>query len=97
VSDASIMAVKLSAAKAAAVAIASIGKGYDISVDLRLKYCKGDSADCHLIEIDEDQSQEIVLPGGVCVPNVPKSIKCDKGERTRFRSDVLSFQQVVLL
>uniref|UniRef100_A0A7C9E0S6 MACPF domain-containing protein n=3 Tax=Opuntia streptacantha TaxID=393608 RepID=A0A7C9E0S6_OPUST len=88
------MAVKLSAAKAAAVAIASIGKGYDISVDLRLKYCKGDSADCHLIEIDEDQSQEIVLPGGVCVPNVPKSIKCDKGERTRFRSDVLSFQQM---
>lgn len=88
------MALKLSAAKAAEVAIAAIGKGYDISVDLRLKYCKGDSDDSHLIEIDEDQCQEIVLPGGVSVPNVPKSIKCDKGERTRFRSDVLSFQQM---
>lgn len=88
------MALKLSAAKAAEVAIASIGRGYDISSDLRLKCCKGDSVDSHLIEIDEDQCQEIVLPGGITVPNVPKSIKCDKGERTRFRSDVLSFQQM---
>ena len=32
-----------------------IGRGYDITTDLRLKYCKGaDSSDSHLIEIDED-------------------------------------------
>lgn len=65
-------------------------------IDLRLKYCKGDSNDSCLIEIDEDGGREIVLPGGFSIPNVPKSIKCDKGERTRFRSDVLSFQQVIL-
>lgn len=88
------MALKLSAAKAAEVAIRSIGRGYDISTDLRLKYCKGDSVHSHLIVIDEDQCQDIVLPGGIRVPNVSKSIKCDKGERTRFRSDVLSFQQM---
>lgn len=35
-----------------------------------------------------------MLPGGILIPNVPKAIKCDKGERTRFRSDVLSFQQM---
>ncbi|KAL0335280.1 UNVERIFIED_CONTAM: MACPF domain-containing protein [Sesamum calycinum] len=85
------MALKLPAADAAKVAINSIGRGYDISLDLRLKYCKGDS---RLIEIDEDQGREIVLPGGISVPNVSKSIKCDKGERTRFRSDVLTFQQM---
>ncbi|KAL0384623.1 UNVERIFIED_CONTAM: MACPF domain-containing protein [Sesamum radiatum] len=85
------MALKLPAAEAAKVAINSIGRGYDISLDLRLKYCKGDS---RLIEIDEDQGREIVLPGGISVPNVSKSIKCDKGERTRFRSDVLTFQQM---
>lgn len=84
------MALKLPAAEAAKVAINSIGRGYDISLDLRLKYCKGDS---RLIEIDEDQGREIVLPGGISVRNVSKSIKCDKGERTRFRSDVLTFQQ----
>lgn len=87
------MALKLPAAEAAKVAIQSIGRGYDISLDLRLKYCKGDS---RIIEIDEDQGREIVLPGGISVANVSKSIKCDKGERTRFRSDVLTFQQVQL-
>lgn len=88
------MALKLPASEAAKVAIQSIGRGYDISLDLRLKYCKGDS---RLIEIGEDQGREIVLPGGTSMPNVSKSIKCDKGERTRFRSDVLSFQQVSFL
>ncbi|KAL3625661.1 hypothetical protein CASFOL_030515 [Castilleja foliolosa] len=85
------MALKLPAGEAAKVAINSIGCGYDISLDVRLKYCKGDS---RLIEIDEDQRCEIVLPAGISVPNVSKSIKCDKGERTRFRSDVLTFQQM---
>ncbi|XP_057542838.1 MACPF domain-containing protein At4g24290-like isoform X2 [Amaranthus tricolor] len=88
------MALKLSAAKAAQVAIGSIGRGYDISADLRLKFCKGDSEDSHLIEINEDHCQEIPLPAGIVIPDVPTSIKCDKGERTRFRSDVLSFQQM---
>lgn len=104
------MALKLPAAEAANVAIQSIGCGYDISLDLRLKYrkCCADSNNCYsvnddvcnnqavrLIEIDEDQGRgDIVLPGGLLIPNVSKSIKCDKGERTRFRSDVLSFQQV---
>ncbi|KAM7478793.1 hypothetical protein LguiA_027006 [Lonicera macranthoides] len=88
------MALKLSAPEAAKVAIQSIGCGYDISLDLRLKYCKGDSVNPRLIEIDEDQGREVVLPGGIVIPNVSKSIKCDKGERTRFRSDVLSFQQM---
>ncbi|TYH89001.1 hypothetical protein ES332_D01G228200v1 [Gossypium tomentosum] len=88
------MALKSTAPKAAEIAIGSIGCGYDIGMDLRLKYCKGNSKDSCLIEIHEDGRHEIVLPGGVSIPNVSKSIKCDKGERTRFRSDVLSFQQM---
>ncbi|KAB2051252.1 hypothetical protein ES319_A12G043900v1 [Gossypium barbadense] len=88
------MALRVPAPKAAEIAIASIGCGYDIGTDIRLKYCKVDSKDPCLIEIDEDGGREIVLPGGISVPNMSKSIKCDKGERTRFRSDVLSFQQM---
>ncbi|KAK7412010.1 hypothetical protein VNO78_03456 [Psophocarpus tetragonolobus] len=88
------MALKVPAHKAAEIAIGSIGRGYDISTDIRLKYCKGDSLNSLLIEIDENDVREVVLPGGVSIPNVSKSIKCDKGERTRFRSDVLSFQQM---
>ncbi|KAL0348218.1 UNVERIFIED_CONTAM: MACPF domain-containing protein [Sesamum angustifolium] len=85
------MALKLPPEEAAKIAIQSIGRGYDISLDLRLKYCKGDS---RLIEIDEDQVREIVLPGGISISDVSKSINCDKGERTRFSSDVLTFQQM---
>ena len=88
------MALKLSAPKAAEVAIGAIGRGYDVSDDLRLKYCKGDLEESHLIEIGGGKGEDIVLPGGISVSNVPTPIKCDKGERMRFRSDVLSFQQV---
>ncbi|KAM7252449.1 hypothetical protein ACFE04_024332 [Oxalis oulophora] len=88
------MALKVSAPKAAEIAIGSIGRGYDITEDIRLKYCKGDLENSRLIVIDEDAGREIVLPGGISISNVSKLIKCDKGERTRFRSDVLPFQQM---
>lgn len=89
------MALKVSAREAAKIAIGSIGRGYDISDDLRLKYCKGQTIDSRLIDVGDEGGREIVLPGGIVIQNVPKSINCDKGERTRFRSDVLSFQQVL--
>uniref|UniRef100_A0A1J3E0H0 MACPF domain-containing protein n=1 Tax=Noccaea caerulescens TaxID=107243 RepID=A0A1J3E0H0_NOCCA len=89
------MALRLPASKAAEVAIGSIGCGYDLAIDVRLKYCKGASKDSRLLDIkDGDDSCQIVLPGGISIPNVSKSIKCDKGERMRFRSDVLPFQQM---
>lgn len=83
------------ALKAAQAAIESIGLGYDLTVDLRLKYCKSTSlSDPRLIAVDDDQLRDIAVPGGFCIPQVPKSIKFDKGERMRFGSDVFSFQQV---
>ncbi|KAJ6348497.1 hypothetical protein OIU76_004879 [Salix suchowensis] len=88
------MALRVPSPEAAEIAIGSIGRGYDVAIDLRLRYCKGDLKDQRLIEIDEDGGREIILPGGISIPNVSKSIKCDKGERIRFRSDVLSFQQM---
>ncbi|KAF3337315.1 MACPF domain-containing protein [Carex littledalei] len=88
------MALKASPLKVAEVAIDSIGLGYDVAADLRLKFCKRSSTDSCLIEIDRSDSQEIIIPGGIVVSNVPKAIKCDKGERTKFQSDVLTFQQM---
>ncbi|KAB2085359.1 hypothetical protein ERO13_A05G375900v2 [Gossypium hirsutum] len=80
------------ARKAAETAFQSIGLGYDLTVDLKLKFCKKAS---NLITIaDHDHVRDVAVPGGVLVRNVPKYIKCDKGERMRFASDVLSFQQM---
>ncbi|XP_015695327.1 MACPF domain-containing protein At4g24290-like [Oryza brachyantha] len=89
------MAPKATLQSSAESAIRSIGLGYDIAHDIRLKYCKQRNLpDPLLIELDHDEVQDIVLPGGLTVAGVSKSIKCDKGERMRFRSDVLSFQQM---
>ena len=73
-------------------AIRAIGLGYDLTNDLKLKSCKNHS---RLIAIDDDNLRTVELPPRISIPNVPKSIKCDKGDRMRLCSDVLSFQQVL--
>ena len=80
---------------AAEKAVSAIGFGYDLSTDIRLSGCKPGPSGSGLIEVNRTRTKDLVLPGGVVVPNVSASIKCGKGERTRFRSDVLSFNQVI--
>lgn len=79
---------------AAEKAVSVIGFGYDLCNDIRLSYCKPGPSGSKLIDIDSTRTRDLVLPAGVVVPNVSTSIKCDKGERTRFRSDVISFNQM---
>ncbi|ESW31348.1 hypothetical protein PHAVU_002G231000 [Phaseolus vulgaris] len=74
---------------AAEKAVNVIGHGYDLCRDIRFSVCKS-----KLIEIDSTHTRDLVFPGGVVVDDVPNSIKCDKGERTRFHSDVLPFNQM---
>ncbi|KAF5474440.1 hypothetical protein F2P56_006339 [Juglans regia] len=79
---------------AAEKAVAAIGLGYDLCNDIRLLSCKSGPSGSRLIELDHTVTRDLMLPGGLVVPQVPTSIKCDKGERTRFRSDVVSFDQM---
>nr|GEY96821.1 hypothetical protein [Tanacetum cinerariifolium] len=87
------VALRLKAA--AEAAIGSIGLGYDVTEDLRLKYCKGSAG--RLIGIDDEFVRDVVVPGGILIQNVSKSINCGKGERVRFSSDIWSFQKDVSL
>lgn len=80
---------------AAERAVSVIGFGYDLTADIRLSGCKAGPSGSGLIEIQRSSTRDLVLPGGVVVSNVSTSIKCDKGERTRFHSDALSFSQVI--
>lgn len=82
---------------AAERAVSVIGLGYDLTSDIRLTACKPGPNGSGLIEVDQKSTKDLVVPGGVVVSNVSTSIKCDKGERTRFRSDALSFSQVKFL
>ncbi|KAL8130429.1 hypothetical protein V2J09_019584 [Rumex salicifolius] len=86
----------MNAQTAADKAVAAIGCGYDLTSDLRLSSCKSKSSGAgrSLIDMDHSVTRDLVLPGGIVVPGVSASIKCDKGERTRFCSDVLTFNQM---
>ncbi|GLJ11938.1 hypothetical protein SUGI_0180610 [Cryptomeria japonica] len=76
-------------------AIEALGQGFDITNDFRLKYCKRQyQSGSSLVELDEKNVQDIVLPGGLLIPNVSRDIRCDKGEQTRFKSDILEFNQM---
>ncbi|GAU32552.1 hypothetical protein TSUD_64470 [Trifolium subterraneum] len=83
--------VGLDPQSAAEKAVSVIGQGYNLCSDIRFSSCKS-----RLIQIDNSSShtRDLVFPSGVVVPNVPLSIKSDKGDCTRFRSDVLSFNQM---
>ncbi|KAI3462421.1 hypothetical protein Pfo_019084 [Paulownia fortunei] len=74
-------------------AVKSIGLGFDMVMDCRLEYCKNPDG-LRLIDIYDDRVGDLAVPGGISVTNVPQCIKCGKGERMRFSSDVLSFQQM---
>ncbi|KAJ4889974.1 MACPF domain-containing protein [Raphanus sativus] len=75
--------------------VKSLGRGFDITADFRLKYCKdGDDGDDRLVVLDETQNRELHVPGFGALQNVSADINCDKGERTRFRSDILDFNKM---
>ncbi|XP_062232107.1 MACPF domain-containing protein NSL1-like [Phragmites australis] len=82
---------RMTAQAAAEAAVGAVGCGYDLTGDLRLGRAKPAG---RLVGIDGARTRELLLPGGAVVADVPVGIVADKGERTRFRSDVLSFVQM---
>ncbi|RLN30882.1 MACPF domain-containing protein NSL1-like [Panicum miliaceum] len=82
---------RMTAQGAAEAAVGAVGCGYDLTGDLRLARAKPAG---RLVEVDAGRARELSLPGGAVVAGVPAGIVADKGERTRFRSDVLSFAQM---
>ncbi|CAN6336843.1 unnamed protein product [Urochloa humidicola] len=85
----------MTAQEAAEAAVGAVGCGYDLTGDLRLSRAKPAG---RLVDMDASASRarDLALPGaaGAAVAGVPAWIVADKGERTRFRSDVLPFSQM---
>ncbi|XP_024194714.2 MACPF domain-containing protein At1g14780 [Rosa chinensis] len=71
--------------------IASLGKGFDLTSDFRLKYCKGKQ---RLVSLNDGDKRELVVPGFGSIPDVSGDIKCDKGDRMRCQTDMFSFSQM---
>ncbi|KAI4357512.1 hypothetical protein L6164_001455 [Bauhinia variegata] len=72
-------------------ALESLGKGFDLTSDFRLKFCKGED---RLVLLNEAERRELEVPGFGPVKDVSVDIKCDKGERTRHQPDILTFNQM---
>eukprot|EP00250_Pteridium_aquilinum_P008071 c17646_g1_i1 orf=1138-2949(-) len=73
----------------ALAAVEALGCGFDLTSDYRLKYRKGP-----LLQLQNSYTKELSIPGGITIPDVPKDVKCDKGERMRFASEVMQFSQM---
>lgn len=75
-------------------AMEALGCGFDFASDFRLKFVKRCPNGGRLVILDESNRRNVVIPGGVTIPDVSENIRCDKGDHIRFKSDVLEFNQV---
>ncbi|XP_061985722.1 MACPF domain-containing protein At1g14780-like isoform X2 [Populus nigra] len=69
----------------------SLGRGFDLTSDFRLKFCKGEK---RLVFLNEAEKKELKVPGFGVIKDVSVDIKCDKGDRIRYQSDILEFHQM---
>ena len=77
-------------------ALDCLGRGFDLTNDFRLKFVKGNGGGGRrLVVVDDVNKRDMVFPDGAVVRGVSQDIRCDKGDRIRFKSDVLQFNQVV--
>ncbi|KAK6921590.1 Membrane attack complex component/perforin (MACPF) domain [Dillenia turbinata] len=72
-------------------AFKSLGKGFDLTHDFRLNYCKGKE---RLVKLNDSEKQELNIPGFGTFKHISVDIKCDKGDQTRYQSDILEFNQM---
>lgn len=73
-------------------AILALGRGFDVTSDIRLGNVRSSVA--RLVYVDEGHVHDLLVPGGLTVSNVSTDIRCDKGESTRYQSEILSYQEM---
>lgn len=75
--------------------IQALGRGFDVTADIRLLYCKG-TPGSRLIQLDDAHTRDLVLTDGVMVPNVPDDIQCSSDNRATENVPVCTFHKVIL-
>lgn len=76
--------------------IQALGRGFDVTSDIRLLYCKG-APGSRLVHIDEDQTRDLEVSDGLVVPNVSVDFESSTGKRTTEEIPVCSFHEVRFL
>lgn len=73
--------------------IQTLGRGFDVTSDIRLLYCKG-APGSRLVQIDEDHTQNLEIAENQVIPNVSIDIDCSKGRSSTETTPVLPFHEV---
>ncbi|XP_057949733.1 MACPF domain-containing protein CAD1 [Malania oleifera] len=73
--------------------IQALGRGFDVTSDIRLLYCKG-APGFRLVHLNEDRTWDLVLSEGVVVPNVSVDVECSRGTSATETVPVCSFTQM---
>lgn len=77
--------------------IQALGRGFDVTSDIRLLYCKG-APGSRLIHLDDEHTKHLVFSddgnGVVSVPNVSVDIDFSRGERDTEATPVLTFHEM---
>lgn len=73
--------------------IQALGRGFDVTSDIRLLYCKG-APGSRLVHIDEEQARNLEISESYVIPNVSIDIECSRGQSSSEKTPVWSFHEV---
>lgn len=74
--------------------IQALGRGFDVTSDIRLLYCKGAHHGSRLVQINEAQTQDLVLLDSLVLPNVSVDIGCYYDKPTTEKVAVYTFHEM---
>ena len=73
--------------------IQALGRGFDVTSDIRLLYCKG-ATGSRLVHIDEEHARDLDISHEFVLPSVSFDIDCSPGKRSIERIPVCYFHEV---
>lgn len=74
--------------------IQALGRGFDVTSDIRLLYCKG-APGSRLLHIDDDQTRNLEISESCVIPDVSVDIECSRGQSYNKTTPVWSFREVM--
>uniref|UniRef100_A0A0D6QVJ2 MACPF domain-containing protein n=1 Tax=Araucaria cunninghamii TaxID=56994 RepID=A0A0D6QVJ2_ARACU len=87
------MAENAAALNTALNSVQALGRGFDVTSDIRLLYCKG-AAGARLVVIDEEDTRDLRLSENLIVPDVPAGVASSPGEFSRHHTGVFDFHRM---
>ncbi|XP_075477855.1 MACPF domain-containing protein CAD1-like [Primulina tabacum] len=73
--------------------IQALGRGFDVTSDIRLLYCKG-APGSRLVHIDEENTEDLEISESFAIRNVSVDIGCSVGQSFNVKTPVWTFHEM---